>query len=142
MHSEDLFREDLQELIERLVQNLNKDVISEFEVILHMQFITERSEEKSKSNVCFANHNDELRDEYKEVFAPIDILDYFFAVLNSSSYGGRYIEFLKTDSLRELYPKNNEEFWQLVKLGAEIRETSFADTTKLVDEIIKMWNIF
>ena len=107
-----------------------------------MQFISEKSEVKSKGNVCFANHNDELRDEYKEVFAPIDILDYFFAVLNSSSYGGRYIEFLKTDSLRELYPKNNEEFWQLVKLGAEIRETSFADTTKLVDEIIKMWNIF
>ena len=131
MHNEDFIKEDLQELIEKLVQDLSKEVISEFEAIFHMQFISEKSEVKSKGNVCFANHNDELRDEYKEVFAPIDILDYFFAVLNSSSYRDRYE-----------VPKDKETFWQLVKLGTEIRETRFADTTKLVDEIIKMWNTF
>jgi very-short-patch-repair endonuclease len=57
-----------------------------------------------------------------EVFAPIDILDYIYAVLHSPSYREKYKEFLKIDFPRVPYPKDKDSFWKLVKLGREIRE--------------------
>ncbi len=57
-----------------------------------------------------------------EVFAPIDILDYIYAVLHSPTYREKYKEFLKIDFPRIPYPKNQETFWQLVKFGGELRE--------------------
>ena len=57
-----------------------------------------------------------------EVFAPIDILDYIYAVLHSPTYREKYKEFLKIDFPRVPYPKDKETFWQLVKLGGEIRQ--------------------
>jgi very-short-patch-repair endonuclease len=58
----------------------------------------------------------------EEVFAPIDILDYIYAVLHSPTYREKYKEFLKIDFPRVPYPKDKETFWQLVKLGGEIRQ--------------------
>jgi very-short-patch-repair endonuclease len=55
-------------------------------------------------------------------FAPIDILDYIYAVLQSPTYREKYKEFLKIDFPRVPYPKDVETFWQLVKLGGEIRQ--------------------
>ncbi|MDA3906179.1 MAG: DUF559 domain-containing protein [Bacteroidales bacterium] len=55
-------------------------------------------------------------------FAPIDILDYIYAVLHSPTYREKYKEFLKIDFPRVPYPKNKDIFWQLVKLGGEIRQ--------------------
>jgi predicted helicase len=55
-------------------------------------------------------------------FAPIDILDYIYAVLHSRNYRETYKEFLKIDFPRVPYPKDKETFWQLVKLGGEIRQ--------------------
>jgi len=55
-------------------------------------------------------------------FAPIDILDYIYAVLHSPSYREKYKEFLKIDFPRVPYPRDKESFWQLVKLGGEIRQ--------------------
>ncbi len=55
-------------------------------------------------------------------FAPIDILDYIYAVLHSPSYREKYKEFLKIDFPRVPYPKNADTFWQLVKLGSQIRQ--------------------
>jgi predicted helicase len=57
-----------------------------------------------------------------EVFAPIDILDYIYAVLHSPTYREKYKEFLKIDFPRVPYPKDKGTFWQLVKLGGQIRE--------------------
>lgn len=112
--------------------NLNLQIVSEFEEILQMQFVPEKAE----SNVCFANHNDELRDEYKEVFAPIDILDYIYAVLHSPAYREKYKEFLKIDFPRIPYPKDKEIFWQLVKLGSEIRQIHLMESPLLNSLII------
>ncbi len=56
------------------------------------------------------------------VFAPIDILDYIYAVLHSPGYREKYKEFLKIDFPRVPYPKDAATFWQLVKLGGEIRQ--------------------
>lgn len=55
-------------------------------------------------------------------FTPIDILDYIYAVLHSHTYREKYKESLKIDFPRVPYPKDKETFWQLVKLGGEIRQ--------------------
>ena len=57
-----------------------------------------------------------------EAFAPIDILDYVYAVLHSPTYREKYKEFLKIDFPRIPYPKDKDTFWKLVKLGGEIRQ--------------------
>lgn len=112
--------------------NLNMDIVSKLCEILQMQFVAEKTE----GNVCFANNNDELQDEYKEVFAPIDILDYIYAVLHSPTYRDRYKEFLKIDFPRVPYPKDKGTFWQLVKLGSEIRQTHLMES-QLLNSFIK-----
>lgn len=55
-------------------------------------------------------------------FAPIDILDYIYAVLHSPRYRETYKEFLKIDFPRVPYPSDASTFWQLVKLGGELRQ--------------------
>jgi len=55
-------------------------------------------------------------------FAPIDILDYIYAVLHSPTYREKYKEFLKIDFPRVPYPKDKETFFKLVQLGGELRQ--------------------
>lgn len=64
--------------------------------------------------------NEKETTEY--TFAPIDILDYIYAILHSPTYREKYKEFLKIDFARVPYPKGKDTFWQLVKLGGEIRQ--------------------
>tara|TARA_R110000803_G_scaffold7493_6_gene24126 strand:- start:264 stop:3458 length:3195 start_codon:yes stop_codon:yes gene_type:complete len=58
----------------------------------------------------------------ENTFSPIDILDYTYAVLHSPIYREKYNAFLKTGFPKVPYPKDQTTFWQLVKLGKEIRE--------------------
>ncbi|MBK8828072.1 MAG: N-6 DNA methylase [Saprospiraceae bacterium] len=62
------------------------------------------------------------KEKTEDTFAPIDILDYIYAVLHSPTYREKYKEFLKIDFPRVPYPKDKDTFWQLVKLGGEIRQ--------------------
>jgi len=62
------------------------------------------------------------KEETKNTFAPIDLLDYIYAVLHSLTYREKYKEFLKIDFPRVPYPKDKGTFWQLVKLGGELRQ--------------------
>jgi predicted helicase len=71
----------------------------------------------------------------KNTFAPIDILDYIYAVLHSPSYREKYKEFLKIDFPRVPYPKEKNTFWQLVKLGGEIRQIHLLESSKVEDYI-------
>lgn len=64
-------------------------------------------------------------------FAPIDILDYVYAVLHSPTYREKYKEFLKIDFPRVPYPKDAESFWQLVELGGEIRQIHLLESQKV-----------
>jgi predicted helicase len=68
-------------------------------------------------------------------FAPIDILDYIYAVLHSPGYREKYKEFLKIDFPRVPYPKDADTFWQLVKLGGEIRQIHLLESDKVEDYI-------
>jgi predicted helicase len=72
-----------------------------------------------------------------EVFAPIDMLDYIYAVLHSPSYREKYKEFLKIDFPRVPYPKDQKTFWQLVKLGGEIRRIHLLESPVVSNFITK-----
>ena len=73
-------------------------------------------------------------DEDKKVFAPIDVLDYTYAVLHSPSYRETYKEFLKIDFPRVPYPTDVEVFWSLVKLGGQLRAIHLLDDAAFDDE--------
>lgn len=99
------------------IPNFNPEIIKEIAAKLGLEFVAEKEPE---GNVCLANSS-EVRDAYKTSFAPIDLLDYIYAVLHSPNYRETYKEFLKIDFPRVPYPKP-ETFWQLVQLGSEIRQ--------------------
>lgn len=88
---------------ERRKPNLNEKVVKEIAVKLGLEFTNEK-------------------DSAKDTFAPIDILDYIYAVLHSPNYRDKYKEFLKIDFPRVPYPKDKKTFWQLVRFGEEIRK--------------------
>jgi len=82
--------------------NLNKAIIKEISRQIGLQF----TEEKEK---------------IENTFAPVDVLDYIYAVLHSPTYRERYKEFLKIDFPRVPYPENAEQFRSLAALGGKLR---------------------
>ncbi len=64
-------------------------------------------------------------------FAPIDLLDYIYAVLHSPSYREKYKEFLKVDFPRVPYPDNQERFWKLIEKGSELRGLHLLESSKV-----------
>ena len=79
------------------------------------------------------------KEDKKNTYAPIDILDYIYAVLHSPTYRDKYKEFLKIDFPRIPYPKDAKTFWTLVKLGKEIREIHLLESPK-VNEFITSYD--
>jgi predicted helicase len=79
----------------------------------------------NKLGLTFTNE----KETTKNTFAPIDILDYIYAVLHSPTYREKYKEFLKIDFPRVPYPKDTTTFWKLVKLGREIREIHLLESS-------------
>jgi very-short-patch-repair endonuclease len=73
-------------------------------------------------------------------FTPIDILDYIYAVLHSPTYREKYKEFLKIDFPRVPYPKDQDTFWKLVKLGGEIRQIHLLESP-VVEKFISKYPI-
>jgi predicted helicase len=69
------------------------------------------------------------KENTENTFAPVDILDYIYTVLHSPTYRERYKEFLKIDFPRVPYPKDTDTFWQLVKLGGEIRQIHLLESS-------------
>ncbi|WP_026726833.1 type ISP restriction/modification enzyme [Flavobacterium sasangense] len=97
--------------------NLNMEIVNDIAKGLGLAF----TPEKEDGNVCLANDKD-VRSEFRTTFAPIDLLDYIYAVLHSPTYRETYKEFLKIDFPRVPYPKDSNIFWQLVQLGGELRQ--------------------
>ena len=62
-----------------------------------------------------------------KTFAPIDLLDYIYAILHAPSYRERYNEFLKIDYPRVPYPQNAAQFRKLAKLGGKLRALHLMD---------------
>lgn len=71
------------------------------------------------------------------IYAPVDILNYIYAVLHSPSYRQKYIEFLKIDFPRVPYPKNPEYFWAMAKHGGELVALHLMESPKVKHHITK-----
>jgi len=124
----------------------NPEIINQISQKLGLRFTNEKEEDEQEnaSPVCYAN-SDEVSDDFKiEIlpltFSPIDILDYIYAVLYSPTYRKRYKEFLKIDFPRVPYPTNQRVFWQLVKLGGELRQIHLLECS-VVEEFITQFPV-
>jgi predicted helicase len=98
--------------------NLNADIIKQI---------------SGKIGLTFTNE----KEVTKDTFAPVDVLDYIYAVLHSPTYREKYKEFLKIDFPRVPYPKDKDTFWKLVKLGGEIRQIHLLESAVVEKPISK-----
>lgn len=105
----------------------NIQVINHIEKNLGLTFVPKS---EGEGNVCLAN-SPEVRDNYKEGFTPLDLLDYIYAVLHSPTYRKKHEEFSKVDFARVPYPKKEETFWHMVALGGDLRELHLLESTKV-----------
>jgi len=106
--------------------NLNPETVKQLAEKLDLTFTNEKDASTSSAS--------------KDTFAPIDVLDYIYAVLHSPTYREKYKEFLKIDFPRVPYPKDTATFWQLVKLGGEIRQIHLLESPK-VEQYITQYPI-
>ncbi len=97
--------------------NLNMQIVDQIANGIGLTFVAEK---EVGGEVCFADSKD-VSPSYRQTFAPIDLLDYIYAVLHSPTYRETYKEFLKIDFPRVPYPTEQEKFWQLVGLGGQLR---------------------
>jgi len=113
-HETDI-QQDIEGKIERM-PNLNLEIVKQIADKINLKFIPEKIESDDK-------------------FAPIDILDYIYAVLYSPSYREKYKEFLKIDFPKVPYPENAEIFWKFVKHGRDLRRVHLLEN-QIVDNLI------
>ncbi len=116
-------------------KSISKKIIGQPERIpnLNSEIVNQIAE---KVNLTFTNE----KETDKNTFAPIDILDYIYAVLHSPTYREKYKEFLKIDFPRVPYPKDKNTFWQLAKLGEKIRKIHLLESPT-VEQFITQYPI-
>lgn len=113
-----------QQIIEQTTErqpNLNAEIVNQLALKIGLTFTNEKQNTEN-------------------TFAPVDIVDYIYAVLHSPIYREKYKEFLKTDFPKIPYPKNADTFWQLVKLGGEIRQIHLLESS-VVENYITQYPI-
>jgi len=113
-------QQSIEQTAER-TPNLNAEIVNQIAEKLGLRFTNEKEADE-------------------DTFAPIDILDYIYAVLHSPTYRDKYKEFLKIDFPRVPYPKNKETFWQLIKLGGELRQIHLLESP-IVEKYITQYPI-
>ncbi|KAA6327244.1 hypothetical protein EZS27_023755 [termite gut metagenome] len=77
----------------------------------------------------------EEKEPTENTFAPIDIIDYIYAVLHSPAYREQYKEFLKIDFPRVPYPQDAAQFRTLVAFGAKLRKLHLLEGVEPVKDI-------
>jgi predicted helicase len=85
----------------RWTPNFNMQIVNTVAQNIQLQFVDERDGDGT--------------------FAPLDLMDYIYAVLHSPAYRERYKEFLKIDFPRVPYPQDTAQFRALATLGAKLR---------------------
>jgi predicted helicase len=93
---------------EKRQPNLNNEIVQAIAQNTRLQFTNEKTEDD-------------------KTFAPIDILDYIYAVLHSPAYRAKYKELLKIDFPRIPYPESAEQFYRLVSIGSVLRQLHLMD---------------
>jgi len=109
------------------VPNLNPLIIKQIAENLSLVFTNDRN-------------SSALPNLTQETFAPIDILDYIYAILHSPSYREIYKDFLKTDFPRVPYPTNTTEFWRLIRLGGELRQLHLLESP-IIEKYITQYSL-
>ncbi len=104
--------------------NLNMEIVNEIAKKLGIPFVAEKPETQNS--------------QPETVFAPIDILDYIYAVLHSPSYREKYKEFLKIDFPRVPYPEALPKFQTLAKLGSRLRQIHLLES-EVLDKLITQY---
>ena len=92
--------------------NINADIIQQIAGNIDLRFTSEKTAARN-------------------TFAPVDILDYIYAVLHSPAYRKKFREFLKIDFPRVPFPRDRKHFRALAKLGAELRALHLMESAKL-----------
>lgn len=69
--------------------------------------------------------------ENKNKVTPENIFDYVYATLHSPTYREKYKDFLKSDFPRIPQTKDTKSFWELVKLGGQLRRLHLLDEQEL-----------
>ncbi|NEW85420.1 MAG: N-6 DNA methylase, partial [Mariniphaga sp.] len=108
--------------------NLNPEIVNRIAEGLGLTFTNEKTTTVSSST------------EEQDKIAPIDLLDYIYAVLHSPAYREKYKEFLKIDFPRVPYPTDISTFWQLVKLGGMLRQIHLLESP-VVDKFITQYPV-
>jgi predicted helicase len=98
------------------IPNLNPEIVQQIAQKIGLQFTNEKEQDPA-------------------TFAPIDILDYIYAVLHSPTYRETYKEFLKIDFPRVPYPKDAATYWALVALGGQLREIHLLESPAVQEYI-------
>ncbi|WP_310559660.1 type ISP restriction/modification enzyme [Flavobacterium sp.] len=114
------------------IPNLNLEIVNKIAKGLGLSFVPEKTTPNSPPLEGYPTGGVEL--------APIDILDYIYAVLHSPTYREKYKEFLKIDFPKIPYPKDIRTFINLVDLGSQIREIHLLESAT-VEEYITEFNI-
>ncbi|MCF8298552.1 MAG: hypothetical protein K9J13_13475 [Saprospiraceae bacterium] len=120
--------------------NLNLEIINQIAEKLGLEFVSEKSSPGTSTGSVSGGSVSHSEVIEPVEMAPIDILDYIYAVLHSPTYREKYKEFLKIDFPRVPYPKDKETFWQLVKLGGEIRQIHLLESP-VVEQYITQYPI-
>lgn len=118
IYNEDLGNQTTTELIIRN-PNLNDEIINKISKKLNLTF------HKDHEHLTATNP--------QSYYTPLDLLDYIYSILYSIKYRELFIEFLKIDFPRVPYPKDKDTFWDLIKLGREIREIQTLKNIDIVD---------
>ena len=105
-----------QHIDQQRIPNLDQDIVEVIAKGLALRFTPEKQEDDTN-------------------FAPVDILDYIYAILHSPSYRERYQEFLKTDFPKVPYPTDKELFRKLAKLGGDLRSLHLMEHSVLQQPI-------
>ncbi|QKJ62526.1 type ISP restriction/modification enzyme [Flavobacterium sp. M31R6] len=116
------------ELYEGKIPNLTEEIINQIAHKINLHFILAKDPE---GNVCMANNN-EIRSEFRQTFSPMDILDYAYAILHSSSFHSADKKILKTNFP---YPKNADIFWKLAEIGSKIKQIHLFENPKTKNSI-------
>lgn len=125
LYSDDSEQQSFDETPAR-TPNLNMAIVQRIADALGLRFAPEKPLECQSSDLAA-----KASFRTPECFAPLDLLDYIYAVLHSPTYRETYKEFLKIDFPRVPYPSDVETFWRLVKLGGELRQMHLLESPKV-----------
>lgn len=96
--------------------NLSAEVVAKMAARLELEFAAEATDAGGDEIVNTPGT------QRGQQFAPLDVLDYVYALLHSPAYRQEFGEALKIDYPHLPLPDTRDRFWKLVGLGGELRQ--------------------